>query len=713
MTEFLRLLESPVIPTDMSPEFLYKNACIGAVAQLSAGAEWEALGEAALSAANPDIRRLSLNELQNAALRKNKGAVSVLFDLMLANNFPPAAEIIRKFDLNDENGKNNCAKYLLFGNEKALRNIDPDLFLLTEFFLGSEKTLRTRLSEAGEKLIPNWVLIIRYLLNPSEENHDNVLRSYPRFADSDKKLLLKHCGKSDLPAELFLVYDDELLKEFCVVNGNLPQKDVSLYYFFTEQWKKYEESDVEYRNIRSAYETGTPERQRRLVTLSRKSGHNGWLKSIESAVLSEKRSAFGFSDWKLLISAFKKDLKTDRLWELLPKVPPIFVEEILSYLNETGFEPKTGEEKTFYNEISAFSKDLPVTIPMRSSQPSEHGAVTAFTAGKNNTAAAFEDHTLRLRENQKDGMPSIERVSNKNNLILRFSHNSKYLLSYEGTDSLSVMEIPSLRTIKQMSSLPESIRGIYFRKDDRRFYTIGFSGVLRVYSFPSCVLIDEYNFGMRDCFLSAYDPEEDVFIGIGFDGTIYAFHCGLKRVISIFTNEVPIKTCADTFENDRFTFIDAKGTLSTLNIQSGRFLTQARLPESAGIPKKITEYLSGEISFLSTQKGSLEIVRNMDGQTIDSLFPDGNTKPIRFFEIVQEKNLLFTIDTAGEFRSYDLRLLHWMFECISENDYPSMQDFDEYGEFFNEQKIWKAVRLLKCLTRWQKRFDIEVDYDFE
>lgn len=713
MTEYLRLLESPAIPTDMSPEFIYQNACIGAVAQLSAGAEWKELGEAALRAANPEIRRLSLIELQNAALRKNRGAVSVLFDLMLSKNFPPAAEIIRKYDLNDENPKNNCAKYLLFGNEKALRSIDPDLFLLTDFYFESEKPLQTRLAEAGEKWLPNWVLLIRYFTNASEENYDAILRAYPNFSVSDKKLLLKLSGNSALPAELFLVYDDEPLKEYCVTNGILPQKEVSLYYFLTEQWKNYEESDVEYRNIRSAYETGTPERQRRLVMLSRKSGHNGWLQNVESAVLSEKRNAFGFSDWKLLISAFKKDRKTDRLWELLPKVPPIFVEEIISYLNETGFEPETDEEKTFYNEISTLSKGLTVTIPTRSIRASENGAVTAFTAGKTYTAAAFEDHTLRLWDNRNDVTPSFKRTADKKHLKLRISHNSKYLLSYEGTDSLSVIEIPSFRTIKQLTSLPESIHGIYFRKDDRRFYTIGFSGVLRVYSFPSCVPIDEFNFGMRDCFLSSYDPEEDIFIGVDFDGTLYAFHCGLKRVISIFTNEDPIKTCVDTFGNDRFTFKDAKGNLSTLNIQSGRFLTRACLPESVGVPKKLAEYTPGEISFLITQKGSLEIVRNTDGETIHTLFPDGNLTPILFFEIIKDQNILFTIDAAGEFRAYDLRLLHWMLEKSNENEHPSMKDLDEYGELFNEPVLWKAVRLLKCLTQWRKRFDIEVDYDFE
>ena len=326
-TQWTDLLHQPDIPKDFSKDDLYRAACIGAVMLLYEAADAEALADAVRFASAPESRAralLALESLTRAEGEIRENAVRLLHELAVLDGNPDAGTFLRKSNLQDKDPGWNSARMLLFEQKHQLLKADPGPEHLTLLFLNSTEPLRIRLLNLGEKVLPNWSMLMRFLNEPTEENRLILFDRFHSFTPDERKLI-RHCAASDekvinsLPADLLLRYEDETLMELCVAHHLIPSdpSQQALFYFLTGQWEQYYASDSDYRRIRIAYEQKDPVLQRRLITVSRDSGNSAWLREISG---SQDNAPHGgsLSDQHLFASSLIEQKQWAKLWNVLP-----------------------------------------------------------------------------------------------------------------------------------------------------------------------------------------------------------------------------------------------------------------------------------------------------------------------------------------------------------------------------------------------------------
>ena len=334
-------LLSPEISDHLSSGELYRAGCIGAVTLLYEEGDHDALLDTVRHAPAPESRLRALAALENLARVPGDvqaKAVHSLYLLAVLDGNPAAASFLRKTDLQDQDPGWNSARMLLFEQKHQLLRDDPGPEHLTQLFLSGEQSLRLRLAALGEKVLPNWSVLMRFLNAPTQENRSRLLETFQSFSPDERKLLRCFVGQDDVissvAADILLRYDDDMVCEICVKNGFLPSdpSQQSLFYFLSGQWDKYYVSDSDYRRIRIAYEGKDPALQRRLISISRDSGNNAWLRDVSSS--SENLPHSGtLPDQHMLADSLIGQREWKRLWDVLPGLPLLCMPEVISALS--------------------------------------------------------------------------------------------------------------------------------------------------------------------------------------------------------------------------------------------------------------------------------------------------------------------------------------------------------------------------------------------
>ena len=359
--QWKKLLCQPGAQPDFSQDEIYRAACIGAVMLLYEAGACDDLVDAVRHAAAPESRARSLLALENltrALEPVSSRAIHSLYELAVLDKNPEAANFLLKNNLKDQDPGWSSAGLLLFGKKHQLLKEDPGPVRLSELFLQGEKQLRYCLLDMAEKVLPNWAVLMRFLDVPSLENRQKLIEKFSSFSPEERKLLRFSVGVdetiSSVPADLLLHYEDEELQRLCV-DHNLHPSDRSqdaLFYFLSGQWERYYASDIDYRQIRIAYEGKDPELQRRLITISRDSGNNAWLREVSSG--QDNMSHGGsLSDQHWLAASLIEQQQWIRLWNLLPSLPLLCMPAVCDALQHASFIPDQPEEKAFYLELNA------------------------------------------------------------------------------------------------------------------------------------------------------------------------------------------------------------------------------------------------------------------------------------------------------------------------------------------------------------------------
>lgn len=717
--KWLDLLKAPGFPADYSEEDAYRAACIGAVMLLFEAGDCDGLMDTVRNASAPESRGRALAALESLALPESpvsSQAVHLLHELAVLDGIPEAGRFLKKSGLQDKDQGWNSARMLLFEQKNQLLKADPGPEQLTKLYLHSDIAERFRLMELGKKLLPHWALLMRFFDEPTLPHRLDIEENYRSFSPDERKLLTFCVGKeipvSSLPADLLLEHDDEFLSALCVENGLLPSDPakLALFYFLSGQWEKYYASDSDYRSIRIAYEGKNAVLQRRLITVSRDSGNNAWLREINSS--SESLPHGGtLSDQHLLAESLIEQQQWPRLWNLLPNLPLLCMPPVCKALSAAGFSPVQADEKAFFQDlcakISACEGLSPV--PVRERLGEGLGTAIDICVGGPYAAVLFADKKILLWD-RRDTLTVPLRISS-NHLSFRravISRDGKYLCADCGKDGITVFSLPGGQAVKTISTGGTLLSGLFLQPDDRRLNVLLQNGKGFVYSFPGGTELHHFDLGLRDCIRSACDAEGGCLCGLTAEGECTSYDLRARRLLNTVSLHEMILSAPEHITSHRLPYLSRDERLSVLNLFSGKpVLGKIDLREKN--VRRVIPIAEGELYALGTLDGKVLI---FDPFTEDSaaVLSFGIKSAVSGLWYDEAEKTLYGCNSAGTVRSWDLGLFSDMIRVLPLTQLPGMNRIDEFVKKYPAPGVKAAAEWLKTVIAWRRRFDIEIEF---
>lgn len=722
-SQWTDLLHQPDIPKDFSKDDLYRATCIGAVMLLYEAADAEALADAVRFASAPESRAralLALESLTRAEGEIREKAVRLLHELAVMDGNPDAGTFLRKSNLQDKEPGWNSARMLLFEQKHQLLKADPGPEHLTLLFLDSTEPLRIRLLNLGEKVLPNWFTLMRFLNEPTEENRLILFDRFHSFTPDERKLI-RHCAASDekavnsLPADLLLRYEDETLMELCVEH-HLISSDPSqqaLFYFLTGQWEQYYASDSDYRRIRIAYEQKDPVLQRRLITVSRDSGNSAWLREISG---SQDNAPHGgsLSDQHLFAASLIEQKQWAKLWNVLPNLPLLCMPPVLQALQNNGFQPQSPEEQAFFEELSeriqACENLSPV--PIKTTFLENSGTAIGIFGSDTWFAVIFSDRRILVWDKRTGSTEPVRITSNHLNFRKAIiSHDGKYLCADCGKDGVTVFTLPGGQAVKTISLSCIELRGLYLQPDDRRLVTVGADGKGIVFSFPGGIELQRFETGLKECSRTAYDPEENRIFAVSASGAGMLYDIAEHRPVSGANPGEDILSAVEYISQYKLAYITKGEAFSVINILSGKHLYEKVSLTPAAV-RRIQPMAENSLYVFGMLDGQVRIYDPVMN-TYPAVLTLGGKSAVTGLWYDEKDAVLYACSAAGTVRSWDLGLFAEMIRILPLLQLPGFNRIDEFVKKYPESGVKAAAEWLKSVIAWRRRFDIEVDFGDE
>ena len=716
-SQWTGLLRRPDLSSGLPEEEIYRAACIGAVMLLYEAGDADSLQDAVRRAAAPESRARALLALENmAAGPSGKRAARLLHELAVLDGNPEAAAFLRRRGLQDEDAGWNSARMLLFGQKHQLLKEDPGLENLTHLFLHADPSLCRRLLTLGEKVLPNWTLFMAFLDSPSDENRERLLSGFRSFSPDERKLLHVCAGfepaVSSAAADILLRCEDETLKKICVENHLLPSdpSQQALYFFLSGQWEQYYKSDSDYRSIRIAYEQKDPDLQRRLIAVSRDSGNSAWLRDIHGSSENQPHSGT-LSDQHLLVKSLTEQKQWERLWELLPNLPLLCMEEACRALSEARFTPPQAEEKNFFAELCrriAACKDLS-PIPVRDRLLSGGGTAIGICGGGPYAAVLFSDRRILVWDKRSDYAEPVRITSDRLNFRSAvISRDGKYLCADCGNDGISIFSLPGGQPVKSFAAGSSRIAGLYLHNGDRRLLVIDQKGTGTVYAFPGGTELKQFSLGINECSRSAFDPENSHVCGMTMDGDCSVYDLGGFRPLNAVRIEGSLLAAPELICSSRLPCLMRDETLSVINLLSGKNVLE-KIDLTGQNVRRLMFLAGSDLFALGTLDGQIRVHDPYAGRC-HAVLSFGSKSAVTGMFFDDETSILYGCNSAGTVRSWDLSLFREMGRVLPLMQLPGISRIDEFTRKYPEPGVKAAAEWLKTVIAWRRRFDIEIDF---
>jgi WD40 repeat protein len=732
----LWLLASPVIPRDFPPELLYRTACCGAVAVLSETVEKsseeeqkiavEILKRAVLQAAAENIQKLSLEALTRAASNHNIEAIRAIFDLAIQSQNENAIIVLDKYDFQLPFPEQNSTKYFILKNKAGLTAVDPDLFLLTKYFLNAPENVQQRLILSGKDTYPNWAKIAGFLQSLLKGDYaaGQILNDYGSFSEREKSLLIDTIttafpSQNAIVADLFLRYGDPVSLNACLAYQILPQNrnQNALFFFLSEQWTLYSENDFEFRKIRNAFSEADDTLKRKLIEVSRKSGNVGWLREFDtSAQFHTDQSALSLSQWFELIHLLIENHNFQRLWEILPIVPLCYTQDIFKTLKSVAFSPENSEEKAFFLQIGSLFNTNPVRIPVPLAQryytQKTKPIQLCLNSASDHLAAAFLNDSIQVW-NIKDRRipPMILNGGNSGFRSISFSNEGSYLAAADYDNGVQIFQIPSGKMIKRIQAHKNPVTGLFISNDDKKMFTVDNTGVGSIWGFPHGTKISEFDCHLESIIRLAYNPETGQIILISRNGNLTIFDPQKNQRTTSFMTIPDNLILGQNNRNGLITCVSSNNQVSCWNLVSERPITETIIPDISGRILSALDIVSGETCVFGSQSGKCEIYELFSGRKLVDIRNNEKAAAVSALQINSDHSSLFLAGMDGEITRWDLTLFNWFTRSFKILKIPSMKQIDDFAHQYKTQPVANALELMKTILEWRCRFDIEIEFE--
>jgi hypothetical protein len=151
-------------------------------------------------------------------------------------------------------------------------------------------------------------------------------------------------------------------RDITVANGYMPKElhQKVLFFFFTEQWDKYEKIDIDNRFIKSIYESADDITRKRIMSIARQAGRIELAFAATGGRKGRRLSEMTEEEWNAVISILESRKQWNELWLLAQKGPPFFSLKIIHKLKYSGWAPLHGD---VYKKLVQIADQLDEELP--------------------------------------------------------------------------------------------------------------------------------------------------------------------------------------------------------------------------------------------------------------------------------------------------------------------------------------------------------------
>ncbi len=738
------LLISPLIPENTPPALLYRTAAIGAIQILSEAIEQNTTTEgtstenpdaiailttAVLQAPAAEVRTRALAALTAAAQQGHPAATDAVFGLAIRHQNQAALTVLSEHDLQHPEAHWNVLKHFLLKNDQQFNAADPELAILTAQFLTAEEPLRQWLMRIGEETHPNWAEMAGIFdkLKHKEKMPDDIAVAavYSRFSDSEMRLFTQTLlqvfpERAALLADLFLAIGDPVSLSACLSHRLTPAdpENAALFFFLSEQWEDYEKSDWEYRRIKSAFNAAEEALKRRLIAVSRRSGHSGWLREVDAtAQFRENQALLSFSQWGALIRLLTQNHNFLRLWEVLPVAPAWYAAQIHTVLKQNGFAPESETERAFFEHIGALCTAAPDQIPLPLARRFYSEKSKAIQLGLSpdgeRLAVLFLNDCIQFWNLRDRRIPPTTLQDGSGGFrTFAFSPDGAYLAAISYDHSIQIFRIPAATMVKRIPPGRSPLAALFIRRDGKNLISLEKTGDGMLWGFPHGTAIRPFHTGREDLLRSLYDRWQERLLLLKRDGELSLFDPQKNLSVAAFPTDPPALVTGQCSPLGLLTAVSAENRLTCWNLISQRSVTPIVTPEIPGRVLSAWDILPGELTALATQSGHCGLIDLTSGRKLAEIPVSERPAAISTLQCDASNAALYTADLSGEIAAWDLTLFNWFCGAFRISEMPPLKQLDAFAAGNASPAVTGAVALLKALIEWRSRFDIEIEFEF-
>ncbi|HMD88666.1 MAG TPA: WD40 repeat domain-containing protein [Anaerolineaceae bacterium] len=731
---FFQILNGSADPNKLQPDLLRLLLSKGIVLSLREDRGAEAitlLEKTALLSPLTQIQDLALQSLVDLAVADTPLASQAIYRLAIEQNFVAAQLAIEQSNIRFADQTTEAVFALIVGNLDLFQKTDPDLKLLTNYFLSAERAIQQVILDAANKAhLKNWTQIVQGIQEGSFESIHDLVQCYSLYLDHERALLFslleKMAEQGSLPAqdaicELFIETENPQARAIAYDKAYAPQEAIqrALFYFLSNNWPEYERLDFNSTLLCTAYENANAHLRRRILSTSRYSGQTEWLGLLSTGSHLRWLRDMSDADWEHTLQRLKESNKWEELWQLAQSAPPIWDANILKILDTVGWVPSRDEEKNEFNILIDLIREglqTPPEIrsPKRLENPPGNAACLAFSPDGRHLVAGRSD-ALICHWQIPDGHVYAAPWSTPDpqTRTMALSSGAEYLAAASGDNYLRIYYLPEGKLIKTLAGHTNQIRSIILLPDERSMISGGFDGSIRIWRFPQGSEVKSIEAGYGELFALAISPEGHFLLTCGVDPAIRVWSLPDGQLVRKMDGHIGTVTCLVASPSGQIAASYGRDqTIRIWNYQSGRQLTQIDPNASSNTSTKITSLLihpNEQVLIGATDNGLIKLWSISTGKEILS-------NPLMVHQKLINSLALSPNGESLVSSSQDGTILLWNLDTFLTSRQPvesartdsadHIQEKLNHGAININEKNWLTFSME--LIRWRQRFDVEV-----
>ncbi|AUC60088.1 High-affnity carbon uptake protein Hat/HatR [Cyanobacterium sp. HL-69] len=535
----------------------------------------------------------------------------------------------------------------------------------------------------------------------------------------------------------------------------------ALFYYFTEQWQRYQDIDPDYHLLEEVYYHAPDDLKERIDSHGMGLKRLEWLWMLLGGKEGRRIAIISADRWKRILEVLASARNWETLWELVTVVPVRWSLEIVKTLKNNRWLPKAPEEKGVFNEILNLAlkikgKSIPQGKLIRCVYDWNHGdsiSAIALTSDDKILVSAGGE-SIKLWDTQKGETITTLKRHLKGVTALALGADDITLASGSRDKTVSVWRIPEGNNLTNLSANNASVWSLSMTDDCKIIASASYREI-RLWQYPSgklyktltgfkteveCTVITKNNSllmaggGKNDHTVRVWSlPDgENKYTFTGHQGAITSLAvCPSNEILASASKDGTVKLWSLSTGENKATLQGHEGTIWQVAISSdGKTLVTISEDNTikiwqlaTGILKATLEGHQGAIWCMDiSQDGNLLATGSRDNTVRLWSLPDGasmgvlksHQKPIRHVRIGCDRTLIITgsDDKTLKLWKWDLpQLCNLPIFTIDTLQQKSISDILINQELTPEEENWLKLMEKLINIKNQRKSVIEPEKD--
>ena len=685
--------------------------------------------QAVLSCPIPSGAEYAFNALQSLSIAGSQAAIEGLFQLAIDHDNLAAQSLLLENQLESTLPELTATLHLLSGEINGQGIGLDQLNLLTGAFFSASEAVRQKMLSAADLFgLANWASIAASFSQPSERTLAPLVSGFASLQPAERALLRalllekakagsQVCG--DKFCELFIQFEDLEVRQLAVHYHIFPQSPIqrALFLFLAEQWQEYQNHDFNHALIAAAYELGSPEVRKRILTISQESGFTGWLKDLHSGTTRSVRLLTDLTtrDWQTTLQALQEKGQWEHIWRLALAAPPVWGAKIIRALVKSAWSPEQPETSEFLRRLAVLAArclERPIELVPSHTLPTGLEIL--------NLAASFDESVLAAGTRDGDvslwrkplftPLGSLQLGSVQGVRTLAVDQQGRYLAAASGDNRIRIFDLDQNKPIKTLEGHQSLVRSLAIHPDQRTLVSGSFDGTVRLWRFPLGPQQKLLKPGQGEIHDIAISPDGAFLLCAGFDQAISVYRLPDGSLVRrIEGHHSSINRLAISPQHPFIAAYEANGEIKIWNYESGRQIAGISLPKPDDILTCMALHPSENLLVSGNNSGELNFWQTTSGEALDWIKIQGTLQRVTGILFLEKDRELVTADSAGILKVFSMETLLLATRPVELHSPGMLKTIEQSLQTSGSNpshKTWLAFTAE--LLRWRQRFDVEL-----